>query len=99
MHLMELLGDVGHVESRFSPFGDSVSVGARYVHGLHQMYHRLRSCFGRTQWYFKVMRLKWKLDSVYLEIVLILTQDKCTACAERTTGSEIILDAPDGTPM
>jgi hypothetical protein len=26
---MELLADVGHVESRFSPFGDSVSVGAR----------------------------------------------------------------------
>jgi hypothetical protein len=29
MHLMELLGDVGHIESRFGPFGDSVSVGAR----------------------------------------------------------------------
>jgi hypothetical protein len=28
-HLMELVGDVGHVESRFSLFGDSVSVGAR----------------------------------------------------------------------
>jgi hypothetical protein len=26
---MELLVDVGHVESRFYPFGDSVSVGAR----------------------------------------------------------------------
>jgi hypothetical protein len=24
-----LLGDVGHVESRFGPFRDSVSVGAR----------------------------------------------------------------------
>jgi hypothetical protein len=29
MHLMELLGDVGRVESYFSPFGDRVSVGAR----------------------------------------------------------------------
>jgi hypothetical protein len=29
MHPMELLGDVGHVESRFGPFGDSVNVGAR----------------------------------------------------------------------
>jgi hypothetical protein len=29
MHLMELLGDVGHVESRFGPFADGVSVGAR----------------------------------------------------------------------
>ena len=26
---MELLGDVGHVEPRFDPFGDSVSVGER----------------------------------------------------------------------
>jgi hypothetical protein len=26
---MELLGDVGHVESHFGPFGDSVTVGAR----------------------------------------------------------------------
>jgi hypothetical protein len=24
-----ILGDVGHLESRFSPFGDGVSVGAR----------------------------------------------------------------------
>ena len=30
-HPMELLGDVGHVESRFIPFGDSVSVSARLV--------------------------------------------------------------------
>ena len=32
---------------------------------------------------------------VRLEIVLILTQDLCTVCAERTIGSEIVLDAPD----
>ena len=44
------------------------------------------------------MRLKWKLDSVYLEIVLILTQDRCMVCVEQTIGLEIILDAPDGTP-
>ena len=48
---MELLGDVGHVESR----------------------------------------------SVRLEMVLVLVQDRCTVCAERTIGSDIILDAPDGT--
>jgi hypothetical protein len=29
MHPMELLGDVGHVESCFGPFGDNVSAGAR----------------------------------------------------------------------
>ena len=38
------------------------------------------------------------LISINLEIVLILTQDRCPVCAERTMGSEIILDAPDGTP-
>ena len=47
---MELLGDVGLVESHFFLFGDSVSVG-----------------------------------------------DRCTVCAKRTIGSEIILDAPFGT--
>ena len=52
MHPMELLGDVALVESHFFPFGDSVSVGARMVHGL----------------------------------------------AKRTIGTEIVLDAPDGTP-
>jgi hypothetical protein len=38
------------------------------------------------------------LTSVHLDIVLILMQDRCMVCAERTIGSEIILDAPDGTP-
>jgi hypothetical protein len=28
-HPIELLGDVGHVKSRFGPFGDGVSVSAR----------------------------------------------------------------------
>jgi hypothetical protein len=28
-HPMELLGDVGHVESHFSRFGDSVNIGAK----------------------------------------------------------------------
>jgi hypothetical protein len=32
---------------------------------------------------------------VCLEIVLLLTQDKCTVCAERTIGSKFILDAPN----
>ena len=27
-----------------------------------------------------------------------LVQDRCMVCVERTIGSEIILDAPDGTP-
>jgi hypothetical protein len=54
-----------------------------------------------------VMRLKWKLDSVCLEIVnssvrlkivLLLMRDWCSVCVECTVGSEIVLEAPDGTP-
>ena len=63
---MELLGDVGHMESLFFPFGDSVSVGARLLHGL--------------------------------ETMLVSAQDRCTVCAKRAIGLEIILDAPDGNP-
>jgi hypothetical protein len=36
--------------------------------------------------------------SVRLEIVQILTHDRCTVCVEHTIGSEIILDTPEGTP-
>jgi hypothetical protein len=46
-----------------------------------------------------VTRLKWKLDSVCLEIVLILMEDRCTVCAKHTIGIEIVLDAPNGTPI
>jgi hypothetical protein len=49
---MNLLGDIGHVESCFSPILDS----------------------------------------------LVLVQARCTVCAKRTIGSEIILDAPDDSP-
>jgi hypothetical protein len=44
------------------------------------------------------MRLKCKLGSVRLEIVLLLMQDWCTVCVQRTVGSEIVLEVPDGTP-
>jgi hypothetical protein len=33
-----------------------------------------------------------------LGIVLVLTQDRCTVCAEQTIGSKIILHTPDKTP-
>ena len=49
---MELLGDVGHVESHFGSFGYSV----------------------------------------------MSVQDRCTVCAKRPLGSEIILDAANGAP-
>jgi hypothetical protein len=35
---------------------------------------------------------------VHLEIVLVLVLDRCKVCAKQTIGSEIVLDAPDGTP-
>jgi hypothetical protein len=43
-------------------------------------------------------RLNWKLVSVYLEIVLILTQDRRTVCGESTVGSKIVMHTPEGTP-
>ena len=33
-----------------------------------------------------------------LDILLILTQDRCKVCAEHTIASDIILEALDGTP-
>ena len=41
---------MGLVESRFGLFGDSISLGARYLHGLRHMYHWLRNYFGRSRW-------------------------------------------------
>ena len=69
---MELLGDMGHVEYSFFPFGDSVGVGSV-------------TC---------VMR---NLTSFHLETVLVSVRDRCMVCARHTIGSEIILDAFDGT--
>ena len=60
-----------------------------------QTYHRMGHHFRRTQWYYYVTWVKSKLISVYLEIVLILTQDRYTVCAEHAIDLEIILDAPD----
>ena len=95
---MELLCYMGQVEACFNPFGDSVDLDARLVHGLRQMHYRLRNHFGCIRWYSDVMCVKWILVSVHLEIVLVSTQDRSTVCAECTIGSEICLDAPDGTP-
>ena len=48
---MELLADVGRVESSFGLFGDGVNVSARQVHGLRLPYRRLRYRLGRTRWF------------------------------------------------
>jgi hypothetical protein len=95
---MVLLGDEAQMEDRFGLFGDSVSFSAWKVHGLHQMYRRLRNYFGCTSWYSWVTRLKWKIVSVHLDTVLVSVQGRCTVCAKCTIASEIVLDALDGTP-
>ena len=38
------------------------------------------------------------LVSIRLDTLLVSVQDRCTVCAKHTIGSEIALDAPDGTP-
>jgi hypothetical protein len=55
------------------------------VHSLRQM---LLLC--------NVDHVESRIDS--LEIVLVSVHDRCTVCAIRTIGSEIVLDAPDGPP-
>jgi hypothetical protein len=94
---MELLVGVRHVESHFGLFGDSASVNARYVHDLHQTYHRLRNHFGCTRWNSKVM---WScgIISDRLETVIVSVQDRCVVCGKHSIGSEIVSDAPKGTP-
>jgi hypothetical protein len=43
---MVLLGDVGQVEARCDPFGDSVSIGAGLLHDLRRMYNSMKIILG-----------------------------------------------------
>jgi hypothetical protein len=65
---MELLGDMGQVEARFGPFGDSVNLHTRLVHDLCRTCNRLENHFGHTQWNSYVTWVKWKLLLVRLDI-------------------------------
>ena len=85
MHPMELLGDVGHVESHFFlvetvlvSMQDRCMVCAKRTIGSKIIWTHLMVPL--------VTRLKWKLVSVLLEIVLILTQDRCLVYIEYTIG-------------
>jgi hypothetical protein len=40
------------------------------------------------------MRLLWKLILIHLEIVLFLTQDRCTVCAKRTIDQKLFWTYP-----
>ena len=46
---MVLLANVSQEEACFDPFGDSVNLVARYVHGLHRIYHVHGNHFGHTR--------------------------------------------------
>jgi hypothetical protein len=87
---MELLANLGRVESRFSPFGDSANLDARLMHGLRQTYHRLGNHFGHIRWKSYVTWVMWNLISVRLKTVFVPVQDRCLVCAKSTIGSEII---------
>ena len=45
------------------------------------------------------MWVKWNLASFRLETVLVSVQDRCMVCTRHTIGSEIVLDALDGTTV
>ena len=36
----------------------------------------------------------WNLVSDHLEIVLVSVEDRCTVCAKRTIGSDIVVNVP-----
>jgi hypothetical protein len=84
MQPMVLLGDEAQVEARFSTFADSANLDAILMPGLRQTYLWLEKSIERTRWNSYVMWVMWKLVLVCLEIVLTLTQDMCTVCAERS---------------
>ena len=94
---MELLGDVGHVESHFFSVWrllvsvqDRCMVCARCTIGLQIV---LEASDGTT-------RLRGQVEARFSPFgeSAILTQDRCTVCVEHIIGSEMILDAPDGIP-
>jgi hypothetical protein len=68
---MVLLGDEAQLEACFGPFRDSANLDTILVHGLGQTYHRLRNCFGHTQWNSLVTWVMWNLVSVCLGMVLV----------------------------
>jgi hypothetical protein len=47
---MRLLGDEAQVEVWFGQFGDSATLDARLVLGLHQTYRRLKNSVGGARW-------------------------------------------------
>ena len=94
---MELLGDVGHMESHFGPFGDCqcrCKIGAWLAPNVPQ---------AQKSFWMHPMALLGDESQVVACFgqfgdSVILTQDRCTVCSERTIGLEIILDTCNVTP-
>jgi hypothetical protein len=80
---MALLGDEAQMEVSFRPFGDSANLNSRWVHSLLE----LLGDVGHVESHL-----------CPLEIVLVSVLDRSIICTKRTIVSEIVLDAPDGTP-
>jgi hypothetical protein len=79
-------------------FGDSVSVGTRYSCTIGT-----KHAIGSEIILMHPMELQgdvvvWNLILVHLETVLVSVQDRRTVCLKLAIGSEIVSDAPDGTP-
>jgi hypothetical protein len=47
---MGLLGYEAQLEARLGPIGDSTTLDARLVRGLHRTYRRLENSIGGTRW-------------------------------------------------
>ena len=97
MHPIELLGDVGHVESR------SVCLEIVLVFVQDRCAVCPKHTIGSVSFWMHLMELLGDVGhmescSVHLEMVLVLVHDRCTVCTKRTIGSYIVLDAPVGTP-
>jgi hypothetical protein len=97
-HPRDLLGDVGQMEAYFGPFGDSVNLDTRQVHGLRRTHNTVGNCFACTRWNFLVTWVKWNFISVRLQTMLLSVQGRCTICAEYTMGMEVFLATPDAPP-
>ena len=63
------------------------------MHGLRQMYHRLRNVLDAPDGTPKRWAM-WNLVSVRLETVFVGVQDRCTVCTKHAIITEINLDAP-----
>ena len=92
---MVLLGVVSLVEARVGPFGGSVCLAQDRCMVYDECTSGMEIALGTPEWYSKVMYVKWKLVSVYFEIVFVLAEDKCMVCAECTSSMEIDMGTPE----